>query len=570
MTDEQTPVVVTEVVEVSNPPGDDTRLIDVVEQSDIQVRSIAKREIDVRLLPWDTTIETLQGPEMFVRGAFAGVPNDGLLLMGLEHEASMGIGQDGRPVLTRRPHGRSSRVWEGDDGPYATFRVARTQSGDEMLALAEDRVVRGVSVEFSEVPGGTSVVNRNGRRVRVHNRVRPSGASMTYRPAYGEQAAVLAVRSQTEGDAPVAEQEAPVTGAETYTHNLSPELFEQTLARMSDKFNKPLDTIMDRLEKIEERARSGFEIPAQVSQDAANVPSRGEWLQTAIRLMTGERVPDTQVRALANLITTDNAGVVPDAFSQELIGVIDPSRPFMQSTRRLDTPAAGMSLIMPRIVTRPTVGLQAAEKNELTSTATSIDTVTYDAITVGGAGDISLQLLKRSSPSFLGLYLELLAEAYAINTEDRAVDALLAQAPVVEGGIIAPEDLELGGAWTNGVSARLRPDTIWMSTAAVAAFINAKAAGTNAPLYGDLRADFSAAGGVGGSISGLRPVHVPALDDETVKVIVGPSRGFAWTEDGTYTLQVDVPAKAGRDVALVGILWFAPLYPAAFTSYTLS
>jgi HK97 family phage major capsid protein len=332
----------------------------------------------------------------------------------------------------------------------------------------------------------------------------------------------------------------------------------------------------DRLFQLEERSRANFAIPAAPHEPP--VAARGEWMSAIIRMLSGERIPDLQMRALADLVTTDNVGVVPDAYLTELIGVIDPSRPFLQTTRKLDLPAAGMSLVVPKIVTKPTAGVQAVfgdesypEKAEITSSATSITNVTYDAVTIAGGGDISLQLLKRSSPSYLGLFLELLAEAYALNAEAEALGTLIALvgAPggVNDGGTLDPENLILGNAWASGAAVRKPINTMWLSSTAVGAFIDAKATTTNAPLYSSIQAGFTAGGGTGGTISGLRPVWVPALDGKGIDVLVGPSAGFGWTEDGTYTLQVDVPAKAGRDVALVGILWFAPMYPTAFTAY---
>jgi HK97 family phage major capsid protein len=375
--------------------------------------------------------------------------------------------------------------------------------------------------------------------------------------------------------APMAVSPAPETIGATeptaapVTYDFTP--FENSMT----KLNETLGTVGERLEKLEERSRSNFTIPS--GEPEKPKASRGDWMRTVIGMMSGERISshDLETRSLADLITVDNIGVVPDAFSTELIGVIDPRRPFMQTTRKLNTPASGMSLTMPKIVTRPTVAEQAVngtptEKAELSSTATSVTTVTFDAVSKGGAGDISLQLLKRSDPSFLGLYLELLAEAYAQEAEQEAVEALLASG-TLSGGAMDPEALVLASAWQGTFDAiRRPPDTIWLSSAAVGAFLDAKSDGTNAPLYGQITSNFSAGGGVGGSISGLRAVHVPALDSTASDVIIGPSTGFAWAEDGTYTLQVDVPAKAGRDVAIIGMLWFAPLYPAAFTVYSVA
>lgn len=565
MSDEQQPDVVEEA---------EALLRSITVESEVTVRNLAKREIDVRLAPFDTVIQTISGPEVIARGAFENTDPSKVLLMGLEHEVHLGLGQDGRVVPTRRPTGKAIAIEEREDGGYATFRVAKTASGDEILALAEEGVIGGVSVEMGR-NARTRNETRNGRRTSVVEWADLRAASPTYQPAYTE-ARVLAVRSAEE-DAPVAtEEQAPEAGATTTEQ---PEItqvrsLDETalVAQFAQAFNKPMDAILDRLEKMEERSRMGFEIPSQPAEKPKI--SRGMWMETALKLLSGERIPDTMYRTVQDFITTDNAGIVPDAFINELIGVIDPARPFMATTRRLETPDSGMSIQVPKITQRPTVAEQLTQKSELSSQKSIITTVSFDVHTYGGVGDISLQLLKRASRSFQGLFLELLAEAYAIETEDAAVGSLITA--INDGGpepatALDPEELNLGAAFVTSFNAMRRPpDTIWLSTQAVGEFIDAKASGTNAPLYSDLRADFTAAGGIGGTISGLRAVHVPALDDKGAYAIVGPSRGYAWAEDGTYTLQVEVPAKAGRDVALVGMVWHVPWYPAAFSLFNVA
>ena len=554
-----------------------------VPTTDITVRNLAKREIDVRLAPFGTVIETINGPETIEPGAFRGIDPRGVWLMGAEHEVHLGFGQDGKIKPTRRRNGKALSISEDEIGGLATFRVAKTSEGDDILNSITEELYDGVSIEM----GRNRKIRREKRNGRIHNFVEFSdlqAVSPTYQPAYAE-ARVLAVRSQKE-DAPVAtEEKAPAAGASTEEQS-APIDIAAKLDEALEKFGANVQTrasadvlaiqekVLERLEKIEEASRASFEIPAAPAEgEAPDDFKTGEWMHLILRAMSGERVDnrELQARVAADLVTADNLGVIPPMFAGDIRETIDTSRPFLESTRRLNIPRAGMQLTVPVLATRPTTGVQSSEKAELASTITEITPANFDPTTIGGYGDISLQLLKRSDPSYLELYLDLLSEAYGIDADDQAVDALLAQTPVNEGGTLDPEDANFGTAWANAaaVSRRLTPDRIWLSSAAVAAFIDAKASGTNAPLYSNLQANFTAGGGAGGTVSGLRPVHVPALDNEAVDVIVGPSRGFGWAEDGTYTLQVDVPARAGRDVGLVGMLWYAPMYPAAFTTYTL-
>jgi hypothetical protein len=344
------------------------------------------------------------------------------------------------------------------------------------------------------------------------------------------------------------------------------------LANLEQGLTKITDVFGEKLERLEERSRMSFDIPGAPSDKPKVEP--GQWMETALKILSGERIPDQQYRLVADFITTDNAGIVPDAYSDRLIGVIDPRRPFMATTERLPIPESGMSMVVPIITQRPTVGEQETEKSELSSQKSIISTESFDMATYGGVGDISLQLLKRADRSFLELYLRLLAEAYAIETEDAAVSSLITA--INDGGpepasALDPEDLNLGSAFEASFDAiRRPPDTIWLSTGALAAFIDAKNDGANAPLYPGAVAAITAGNGASGTISGLRPVHVPALDDKGAYAVVGPSSGFAWAEEGTFTLQVDVPSKAGRDVALVGMVWYVPWYPTAFTLFNVA
>jgi hypothetical protein len=373
-------------------------------------------------------------------------------------------------------------------------------------------------------------------------------------------------------------QEAPANGA-VDTAPIVAAIQQGFANQVSEQTAEKLDKVLAAFDKTMELQRSQFSVP----RGEARKPKLHDWVEVTLRRMRGESLPPTMLRELAldDVVTTEQPGLVPNLLVPDYDDLISQSRPFLSSTREIAPPETGTSMLLPIITTRAIAGTQTgpAEKGALTTTATKVGTGTFAYVAVFGGADISIQMIQRAGRSFFDLLTGDMGEAYALDCEAKAISALLtgytpssggAKAPT-DGGVLDPENPSFGAAWVNSIVACKRaPTHIWLSSAAVGAFIDAKAPLTNAPLYSNLAASFTAGGGPGGSLSGLTPIYVPALDSAGVDVIIGPSRGFVWAEDPALNLQADVPSVAGRDIALVGGIFPAPRYADAFTTYTVA
>jgi hypothetical protein len=345
-----------------------------------------------------------------------------------------------------------------------------------------------------------------------------------------------------------------------------------------------MDVVLSKFDEFAEAQRAQFTVPQESAP--APKPKLHDWLEVALRTMRGQKISEKELKTLAldDVVTSDNPGLVPETLVPDYDDLINSARPFLQTTRQIAAPI-GTSMLLPIITQRAVAGTQASgEKTDVSTTATQVGTGTFPYVTVFGGADISIQMINRAERSFFDILTGDLAMAYALDADTKALIALLtgytdsasnSHVPD-DGGTMDPENLKVGGAYQTSIQVYKRaPDTMWLNSAAVAAFIDAKGPLTGAPLYSNLAAAFTAGGGPGGTISGLRPVYVPAMDSlsvsgEQVDVIVGPSRGFVWAEDAARQLQVDVPSKLGRDIALVGGLFPAPRFADAFTVYTIA
>jgi hypothetical protein len=266
-------------------------------------------------------------------------------------------------------------------------------------------------------------------------------------------------------------------------------------------------------------------------------------------------------RAMVNQITPDNPGVLPPTWLSTIFGTIDSGRPGITA---MGGPASagdtGMDIYWPYYNGDLTtlVGIQAAEKTDIVSVKVSFLRGQATLKTFAGGSDVSYQLQRRSSPSYMAAYNRLLQTSYGLVTEITFDAALVAGAGATV--VYDPSATDTDGAkfkaFLFAASAKVKKATGMPATAVlVSSDVWAKLGGMpwlQPPMYGTQNVPGTAAAStLKINVSGLDIVEAPGM--AAGNLVVSNPEAARWFEDGPFLVTSEDVAKLGTDAAIWGM-----------------
>jgi HK97 family phage prohead protease len=311
------------------------------------------------------------------------------------------------------------------------------------------------------------------------------------------------------------------------------------------------------------------QLAAAVSARMGSAPSRGthplaRFASFAEYAAAAREDPRLQL-ALVDQITTDNPGLVQPGWLTEIIGIIAEASPVATALAGGSLPADGMEIYWPTYTGnyKTLVAKQATEKTPIHSEKVSIGKGGPAEIeTFAGGSDISYQLLRRSSPSYLDAYNRIMALAYAWTTED----------------VVSTYLVDSIGTWKTYDPANTDSDA-FRSTLFSASTAVWRATGTPATHVFAALNVFEILGGMDGlenskygtqnvsgtasaatleiDVNGLKITPAPAFEDN--EIVITNKLAARYLKDGPFTVTAEDVEKLGRNVAVWGMGAFLPL-----------
>lgn len=496
-----------------------------------------KRTISGTIVTWGEKGNTSAGATVFEKNSIALGKNVKLLW---EHQITKPLGKLVDATVT-------------ETGIDATFKIANTMAGEDALVEAAEGLRDGFSV-------GVSVGEWNNKDgVMAISAAELIEVSLVTEPAIRSARVEQVAASENENE----NQDSEAATAEADNSTEGDQVSENTTPAPA------VETAVEAAAAPAPQVQAAYYTTPRVNLNV----SAGQYLQAQVRAMRGDTDARDLVAALDVATTTENAGVVPPTYLRDVIGVVDASRPFIDSIDRAALPASGMKIYTPRITAQATVA-QTAEGVEFDSTDTAIDNLETNVVKFAGANVVNLELLERSEPSYLDQLVRMLAASYAQKTDAYAAKIAINNCGSTSGATIYGA-IAKGIADSYGVM-RFTPNRLLVAPTGGEDGIDF--AGLLSAVDGSSRPLFAAAapsnaaglisqGSTAGTVAGLSLVVDPNYtgDNSNVKyAMVYPSAAMTFHESGTLQLRSTIVANGQVEIGVYGFVAAVNKYPTAF------
>jgi HK97 family phage prohead protease len=440
----------------------------------------------------------------------------------------------GKPLAYR--HGEPIGVITGAtneaDGLYIDFQIANTALGRDAATLIRTGASKGLSVGFNPLK---SAYNRAKTSV-IHTAAALAEVSITHQPAYAT-AGVSSIREE----------------------QMSVETIEEAT---------PVVTIDTEAREAIAQVRRELATVVHVAEPAHPLAQYRSFSDYRVAVWEGK----AESRALFDQITSDNPGLMPPVWMQEIRGIVDLGRRAITALSGPMSPGdSGMTVNWPYFDgdLLDVVAAQVDEKDQVNSVKIAFEKGAADLATYAAGSDISFQLLQRSSPSYLEGHNRVMLASYAQITDRKFLSDLWNDGTGTEDYVFSSDTT--GADFRQAVfssSVKVEDATgMPASVVLVSSAVFKKIGGWSSffpSVYGVQNVSGTAdARTLSVNVSGLPVVRAPWLDTNAAyNAVVTNSMAARWLEAGPSLVSADNVAQLGRDISIYGYGATAAFIPA--------
>jgi len=361
-----------------------------------KVEGVPSRTVSGVAVPYGVVAQVSSGEKVIFEAG--SLPVDGKApKLYLNHDSEQAVGLVSERVNT-------------PEGMMFSARISKTVLGEEALTLALDGVIDSVSIGVN--PTKFKMQDDGTMRVLAADWVELS--LVTGRPAFS--GAVITDVAATEPDESIHQPEEEIVIVESEVQDKEPAMSEAVEATI------PTSPV------VFAEAKKEFRMPSAAEYLAAFHTGGDTFVKVNAAFKDAARRNQSAIEAVSQDLTSDTPGLLPVPVLGPVFQNYSFIRPVVSAfgTRAMPQ-GSGISFTRPSITQHTAAGAQSTQGTAVTSQTMTLSANTVTRQTVAGSIQIAQQTMDFTDPAAMNIILNDLAGQYLKQTDDIAVDYLVAQ-----------------------------------------------------------------------------------------------------------------------------------------------